>query len=303
MTMHSTAVLEVIRAGLHTTVQDGGRWGHQHLGVPVGGALDLPALHRANRLVGNAPDDAGLEFTLVGGVLRAQQAACIAVTGARIEVRVDGRAVEQDRAHWVDAGAHVEVGPVRRGARPYLAVRGGIDVPVLLGSRSAWPFAPRRGALADGDRLPIGARVVSRPFGGPLPSPVYGTDVRVLFTSEAEGVPDVVDALCGRPYRIRASASRMAYPLEGAAVPLQAPDRVSSGTVAGAIQIVPSGAPVILLAERQTTGGYPVAAVVIGADLMHLAQLAPGDQLRLVPTTRAEALRALWEQDASWRTE
>ena len=139
--------LTVVRAGLHTTVQDAGRWGHQHLGVPVGGALDLDALRRANTLVGNAPGEAALEVTLVGCALRAEVPMHVAVTGATFDLDVDGRPVAADSAIALAAGDLLTLGERRAGARACVAVRGGIDTPLVLGSRSAWPLDARRGAL------------------------------------------------------------------------------------------------------------------------------------------------------------
>lgn len=301
----TTAVgaLLVVRAGLHTTVQDGGRWGYQHLGVPVGGALDMAALHRANALVGNAAGEAALEVTLVGCTLLAETRIEVAVTGARFDLRVNGVAVPPDVAHTLAPGDELAFGERRTGARAYVAVRGGLDVPVVLGSRSAWPLLPRRGALQDGTRVPIGRRIIGPVRVGALPTPTPVAVLRVVPGPEASLAPPGVTALCAGTYRVTPAASRMAYPLDGPRVPLVAPSRQSGGTVTGALQILPSGLPVLLMAERQTTGGYPVAAIVISADFTHAAQLAPGDQVRFSLSTRVEALRALVEADRRWRQE
>ena len=304
MTSSPAAVsLVVVRAGLHTTVQDGGRWGYQHLGVPVGGALDLDALRRANLLVGNAAGEAALEVTLVGGTLEADGPMQIAVTGARFDLTVNGTPATPDAALMLAAGDEVVLGQRRRGARAYVAVRGGLEAPVVLGSRSAWPLLPRRGALVDGDRVPVGGRAVGPVRSTPWPAPPFSSILRVLPGPDVAAMPEAFAALCGGAYRLLPSASRMAYPLEGTPVPLVAPDRPSSGTVTGAIQILPSGLPVLLMTERQTTGGYPVAAVVIGPDLRHAAQLAPGDSVRFRGTTRFEAMRAWQEAEARWQQE
>lgn len=293
--------LLVVRAGLHTTVQDAGRWGYQHLGVPVGGALDGDALRRANTLVGNAPDEAALEVTLVGCTLRAEIDVHVAVTGARFDLQVNGAEVPLDTALSLERGDELTLGTRRRGARAYVAVRGGLDVPVVLGSRSAWPLLPRRGALQDGARLPVGTRVVAPVHAGTWPAPASPDVLRVVSGPEVQDAPEALAALCAGTYRVTSAASRMAYPLEGPAVPLVVPMRPSSGTVTGALQILPSGLPILLMAERQTTGGYPVAAVVITADLAHAAQLAPGDPVRFAPVGRADAVRALLAHDARGR--
>lgn len=292
--------LLVERAGVHTTVQDAGRWGYQHLGVPVGGALDTDALRQANLLVGNAPGEAALEVTLVGCALRAEVSMRVAVTGATFDLRVDGRPVDPGIVLALMPGQVLELGERRRGARAYVAVRGGIDTPVTLGSRSAWPLLPRRGALTDGTRLPVGTRSAAPVLAGTLPGARRSNVLRVLAGPDLPASPRALAVLCAAAYRVTAAASRMAYPLEGPAVPLLTPGRASSGTVTGAVQILPSGLPVLLMAERPTTGGYPIAAVVITADAGHAAQLAPGDQLRFAPVDRDAAVRAL-RQHASAR--
>lgn len=293
----------IVRAGLHTTVQDGGRWGYQHLGVPVGGALDLDALRHANALVGNAADEAGLEVTLVGCTLRADGPLQVAVTGARFDLTVNGVGQAPDAVLTLASGDELVLGQRRRGARAYVAVRGGLEGPVVLGSRSAWPLLPRRGALVDGDRLRVGNRAVGPASTRRWQALPTSSILRVLPGPDVVSSAEAFDVLCANVYRLLPSASRMAYPLDGAAVPLVVPDRASSGTVGGAIQILPSGLPVLLMAERQTTGGYPVAAVVIGPDMRHAAQLAPGDAVRFRPTTRFEAMRAWREAEVRWQQE
>jgi biotin-dependent carboxylase-like uncharacterized protein len=289
------------RAGLHTTVQDAGRWGYQHLGVPVGGALDMAALSRANALVGNHPTEAALEVTLSGCRLRAESALEMAIAGARFDVAVNGAAAPAEAVLTLSPGDILTLGERRSGARAYIAARGGIDVPMVLGSRSAWPMLPRRGGLSDGTRVEVGVREVRPVRAAVQRAPVPSGILRVLPGPDAMDGPEVLSALCAGAYRLLPSASRMAYPLDGPLVPLAAPDRSSSGTVTGALQILPSGLPVLLMSERQTTGGYPVAAIVIGADLTHAAQLAPGDEVRFRPTTRLKALRALQQAEAQWQ--
>ncbi len=284
----SAATLTVVQAGVHTTVQDAGRWGFQHLGVPVGGALDPDAYHRANVLVGNGAGEAVLEVTLTGCALRTGADTWLAVTGAPFEgdlLDPAGKPASRlvmDTAFRLPAGATLVMGQRLAGARAYVGVRGGLDVPPVLGSRSAWPWLPRRGALRDGQVLRVADRAVSPVMEVGVPG-LPRTDVLRVHPT-ADGLRDarVLDALCAsRGYRIAATASRMAYPLEdGSSVPLHAPDRASAGTVNGAIQIVPSGLPILLMAERQTTGGYPIAAVVIGQDLSQAAQLPPGARVR-----------------------
>lgn len=302
----------VVRAGLHTTVQDEGRVGYQHLGVPVGGVLDRDASRRANVLVGNAPDAAVLEVTLSGCALRPSHDVVMSVTGARFELEVrpgadagrSGNAgpAPMDTAVYVPAGSLLDLTRRLSGARAYVAIRGGVATPPLLGSRSAWPLLPRRGALQDGDVVPIGDQTIGPPRASTMAGLAYRDVLRVVPGPEARGREDAIAALCGSGYRIAASASRMAYPLDdGAAVPLVSPARPSAGTVTGAIQILPSGLPILLMAERQTTGGYPVAAAVATVDLPHAAQLPPGARVRFTPCSRADALQDLMRWEAMWR--
>ncbi|AMY10959.1 KipI antagonist [Luteitalea pratensis] len=293
--------LTLVRAGLHTTVQDAGRWGHQHLGVPVGGALDLDALRRANTLVGNAPGEAALEVTLVGCALRAEVPMHAAVTGATFDLDVHGRPMAADSAIALAAGDLLTLGERRGGARACVAVRGGIDTPLVLGSRSAWPLDTRRGALTDGSRLAIGSRVAGPVRPGRLPGSPRTNVLRVVAGPDAPVAADALVIMCTNTYMITAGASRMAYPLDGAPMHLLMPDRPSSGTVTGAIQVLPSGLPMLLMAERQTTGGYPVVAIVITADVGQAAQLAPADDVRFELVSHADAVRALFEQDARAR--
>ena len=297
----SARELTVVRAGLHTTVQDAGRWGHQHLGVPVGGALDLDSLRRANTLVGNAPGDAALEVTLVGCTLRAEVPMHVAVTGATFDIVANDRPVAADAAIALEAGDTLRLGERRAGARAYVAVRGGIDTPLVLGSRSAWPLDARRGALADGARLAIGARAAGPVRTRPLPGSPRTNVLRVVAGPDAVVGADALVVMCANTYTIAASASRMAYPLDGARLQLLMPDRPSSGTVTGAVQVLPSGLPILLMAERQTTGGYPVVAIVTTADLGQAAQLAPGDDVRFALVSHATAVRALLELHARAR--
>lgn len=300
----AAATLTVVRAGLYTTVQDEGRWGWQHLGVPVGGAMDLGALRRANALVGNSLGEAGLEVTLTGCELQASIAVEMAVTGARFDVRVDNQPVPLEARVSLRAGQTLALGARHDGARAYIAVRGGLDTPPILGSRSAWLLQPRRGALQDGDVLRLARRDSQEPERtrivpvAPLRSGGV-TPLRVLRGPDAS--TDAFETLCAQPYRLASSSNRMAYPLEGQPVSLVAPARDSSGTVHGAVQVFPSGQPVVLMADRQTTGGYPVVAIVVAADLDSAAQVAPGEPVRFVPCSRADALQALMQKEAAWR--
>ncbi|MFE6055822.1 biotin-dependent carboxyltransferase family protein [Kitasatospora sp. NPDC056446] len=280
--------LVVVRPGPLTTVQDLGRHGVAHLGVPRAGALDEPALRAANRLVGNTPGAAGLETTLGGVALRAVGAVLVAVTGAPAPVRVDGRAVAWGAPVLVPDGAVVEVGPATDGVRGYLAVAGGIAVPPVLGSRSADLLSGLGPApLALDDRLPVGAPPPrrARPDLVPLPAPPAELVLRLRLGPRADWFTTDAVARLGRDgYRVSSTSNRVGLRTEGPAVARARDGELpSEGMVLGAVQIPPDGQPVVFLADHPTTGGYPVVGVVPAADLAAAAQARPGTPVRFVP--------------------
>ncbi|HET8682440.1 MAG TPA: biotin-dependent carboxyltransferase family protein [Micromonosporaceae bacterium] len=275
-------MIEVRRAGPLTTVQDLGRPGWAHLGVPRSGALDAPALRLGNRLVGNPEEEAGLEVTLTGCTLVLRVDRIVAVTGAPAQVTVDGRPVANGAAVRVPAGSVLRVGPARRGVRSYLAVAGGIAVPPVLGSRSTDTLSGLGPApLRDGDLLPLGDpssttdRATEGLGEGGQPGPAR---VRLLpgpradwFTEEAVGMLD------GASYMVGVNSNRVAARLAGPGLTRAvAGELPSEGIVLGAVQVPPDGQPLVFLADHPTTGGYPVVAVVEPADLPLLAQARPG---------------------------
>jgi biotin-dependent carboxylase-like uncharacterized protein len=271
-------MIEILRAGPLTTVQDLGRPGLAHLGVPRSGALDEPALRLANRLVGNPPDAAGLEVTLTGCLLRPRADAVIAVTGARADLRVAGEPADFAAPIRAPAGADVHIGRARDGVRSYLAVSGGIDVPVTLGSRStdtlSW-LGPQ--PLRDGDLLPLGATVgqpstVDPSSIGPGPSPTVDIEVAPGPRADWFAAPGLVG-----PYVVSPSSNRIGLRLTGARLSRLRDDELpSEGIVLGAVQVPADGQPIVFLADHPTTGGYPVIAVVHPGGLARLAQVRPG---------------------------
>ncbi|GAA4992517.1 biotin-dependent carboxyltransferase family protein [Kitasatospora paranensis] len=277
--------LLVVRPGPLTTVQDLGRRGVAHLGVPRAGALDEPALRAANRLLGNPPGAAALETTLGGVALRALAPAVVAVTGAPAPVRVGGRPAAWGAAVAVPAGALLEVGPATHGVRSYLAVAGGIAVPEVLGSRSADLLSGLGPApLAEGDLLPVGdappglaAALV------PLPGPPAELVLRLRLGPHADWFADPL--LLARPgHRVAAASNRVGLRTEGPALArARTGELASEGMVLGAVQVPPDGLPVVFLADHPTTGGYPVVGVVPRADLAAAAQARPGTPVRFVP--------------------
>ena len=304
----------VLRPGLFTTVQDRGRWGHQSTGVPVCGAMDAFAHRLANLLVGNPPDAATLEATVVGPELRLEQAATVAVAGADLEPSVDGAPLPRDTAVRCASGGVLRFGARRNGARAYIAFDGGIDTAPVLGSRSSHVPSRMGGidgrALRGGDVLPLGAgtapasRVPARlraTRGGLEQNTLGGARVRFIpgpqehwFTDEA------IDALSRTRFTIAPQSDRTGYRLHGGRAIARASDdlMISDATFPGAIQVPSSGDPILLMADRQTTGGYPQIGIVIAADLSRAAQLAPGDWVEFEPCSRAQAMAALLEQES-----
>ncbi|MCW2780920.1 MAG: allophanate hydrolase [Marmoricola sp.] len=276
--------LEVVEAGALMTVQDLGRPGFAHLGVPRSGAVDTRSLTLANRLVGNDEDAAGLETTLTGVVLRFESATTIAVTGASCVVAVAGRDVAWGEPVSVPAGSMVRVGVASRGLRSYVAVAGGIDVPLVLGSRSTDVLSglgPK--PLRPGDRLPIGA-VVGRPAGVDTP-PAFRelSEIRLRLGPRDDWFdPASIARLDGATYVVGSSSNRIGIRLEGTPLDRRRDGELpSEGIVLGAVQVPPSGQPLIFLADHPTTGGYPVLGVVASADLPGCGQLRPGDAVTL----------------------
>jgi antagonist of KipI len=301
------ASLTVVRAGMLSTVQDLGRWGSQAHGVPVAGPMDLYSHKAANLLVGNSEDAAAIEVTLIGPALSTDADVVCAVAGAHFELLIDGQHVAVHARFVLPAGRTLRFGNRLAGARATLAVRGGIDVPPLFGSRSTsiisrmGPFGGR--PLAAGDVLTTGddsGANTSRATPLPPRVPRGGARVRVvrgphddLFTPAAR------ETLERARYVVTPQSNRMGYRLEGA--PLRhmgSADILSDATPIGSLQVPSSGQPILLMADRQTTGGYAKIATVITADLPLAGQLAPGDWIEFSAVGRADALDALKRLDA-----
>jgi antagonist of KipI len=301
--------IRVIKPGWCTTVQDLGRRGYQHYGVSVSGAMDRLALVIANRLVNNEDAAAALEITVVGPELLFEQPAVLAVTGADLSPAIDGRGIPLWTTCAIPAGSRLTFGPRRTGARSYLAASGGFDVPLLWGSRSTHLPSGTGGvngrALVADDilRLSIAAGRSQRPRIGLAldvdSRPPYAANQQVLrvMAGPQQVGADTLSTLTSMPYRLNSQSNRMGYRLEGPRLQERAlHPALSDGTAMGALQIPPDGQPILLMADRPPTGGYPKAAVVIAADLPLAAQLQPGDTLAFRRTTLEEAEAALAEQ-------
>jgi antagonist of KipI len=299
------AALLVIRPGLLTTVQDLGRRGFQGLGVPVAGPMDWYSHRLANQKLGNDPMAASLEVTLMGPELEADGDVVMAIAGADFDVTVGGTAVSVEHPFSVPSGARVRFGERRAGTRATLAVRGGFDLPVTLGSRATHlvsrmgPFDGR--ALRAGDRLPVSNvhEGIAAPSGRPLPLPDGGGRVRIVPAAHRDRFTDEAwTTLTGTRFLVTPQSNRMGYRLEGP--PLthsRGADMLSEAMPIGALQVPASGQPILLMADRQTTGGYPTIANVITADLPIAGQLAPGDWIEFQPCSFDEALEALRERE------
>lgn len=283
--------LSVVRAGALTTVQDRGRPGYAHLGVPRSGALDAPAAALANRLVGNPVEAAVLETTLDGCALRPRSAVTVAVVGAPCPVSVDGRPAPWGAPVRVPAGALLDVGAARAGVRAYVAVRGGVAVPPVLGSRST-DLLSGLGPLplTEGAVLPLGlpGDTPARVDAAPRPGPPAELVLRVTpgprddwFTGAA------LRTLATAGYRVSSASNRIGLRTEGPSLERAVSGELpSEGLVLGAVQVPPDGRPVVFLADHPTTGGYPVIAVVRSADLPAAAQAVPGTPVRFLVVRR-----------------
>jgi biotin-dependent carboxylase-like uncharacterized protein len=283
MAEHSGAGVVVTGPGALTTVQDLGRRGWAHLGVPRSGALDEPALRLANRLVGNPESAAGLETTVTGVALRTEAAITLAVTGARCDVRVNGRAMGWGTAIAVGTGADVLIGAATEGLRSYVALAGGVEVDPVLGSRSTDLLSGLGPPpLRLGDRLPLGRPGRVPPDVEVVPHPP-GDTVRIRLGPRADWLSaNAVETRDGSAYQVAAASNRIGLRLTGPALERAVDDELpSEGMVLGAVQVPPSGQPVIFLHDHPTTGGYPVVAVAVEADLPVCAQARPGDRLTL----------------------
>jgi antagonist of KipI len=294
----------VIKPGMLTTIQDAGRWGFQSRGVPVAGPMD-PASHRlANALVRNPPEAATLEVTLLGPELEFDDERVVAVTGAQFDVLLDGRSMSPNAPFIVSAGARLRFGVRRAGARAYVAISGGIATPPTLGSRATHLISGAGGmhgrALVAGDVLPLGAPndvygAVSLPQSSVIALPDHHARVRVLPGPQSEYfAADALEVLQSAPYTIAQNSDRMGFRLEGPPLRhVRGADIISDATPLGVLQVPASGEPILLMADRQTAGGYPKIATVIAADIPVAGQLGPGDAISFVVCTAREAVAAL----------
>jgi len=308
-------MITILRSALQTTVQDLGRRGTRHLGVSQCGAVDPLALALGNALVGNSDEAAVLELCLPPALLRFDADCLIALTGADCAGRLDGEALPIAQPTQARAGVTLELARPLRGVRAYLCVRGGFDVPVLLGSRStdlqtqSGGFGGRM--IRRGDVLPVcaveaappstiraGAAHATLPVS--LRWPSDATPIRIMPGPEFDGfAPASRAALLESAWTVSAQGNRTGLRLQGPALTRLEPREVKSHAVfPGVIQVPDTGTPIVLMADAHTTGGYPRIATVVAADQWRLAQLPPGGSLRFTLCTRTDAMQAWRQQQA-----
>ena len=289
--------------GLLTTVQDTGRWGYQHLGVPVAGPMDVASHRLANLLVGNDDRAASLEVTLAGPELHFEESGVVAVTGAEFAAQLDGVDVPMHTSCFVRRGQTLAFGARTSGARGYVGVAGGIDVPPVLGSRATHMASGVGGlagrALRMGDRLSTG-EVGSATYAGRSASPVIplsadGARVRFVPGPNQDRFDDAeLDRFEKTRFTITTESDRMGYRLEGSTLAVRdGGELISRAVVHGTVQVPPNGRPIVLMADRQTAGGYPSIVTVISADLPVVGQLSAGQWIEFTRCTQRQALEAL----------
>lgn len=285
-------MITIAAVALRATVQDAGRTRHLRLGVPTSGPVDRIAHAAANVLVGNPGGAAALEIVGLPFAFRAERPLLVAAAGPGVRLEVRGRIPGWTSA-FARAGDEVRLTGTARYA--YLALGGGIDLPPTLGSRATYPSADLGPApLRVGERIPLATTPLDPLLAGRSfeDVPAYGSGrARVLLGPHDARVD--ATAFLAAEYRVDERSDRMGVRLGGPVPATRGGELLTCGVVEGAIQVPPGGAPIVLLADHQTTGGYPVVATVIAADLPIVAQAPPGSTLRFVRVTRAEAVAAL----------
>jgi biotin-dependent carboxylase-like uncharacterized protein len=285
-------------AGPLTTVQDLGRSGHLRVGIPASGPMDREAFVLANRLIGNADNAAGLECTLIGPRLAFTDERLIAITGADMAPLLNGAPAPTWEGLPVRAGDVLRLGPARSGVRAYVAVAGGIDTPPVLGSRATYVRGRLGGvegrALRRGDRVPLGPPTLARPRRVPPErAPAYGGEPEVavvLGPQDDRFTARGIAALFEAPYEMSPQNDRMGARLRGPFIEhTRGHDIISDGVALGGIQVVGDGQPIVLLADRQSTGGYTKIGTVCSFDIGRIAQTRPGGRIRFRRVTVAEA--------------
>ena len=291
--------LEILHGGTFTTIQDLGRKGYQRFGMPTAGAMDITSLRLANRLVQNDEGQACLEITFIGLRLLVLRDLVIAITGGNLMPIMDGSPLPLWQTVSLRKNSEISFTGVRNGIRSYLALAGGIQVPEIMGSKSTYIRGGIGGLegrpLRRGDRLHIGPRPRKVPFYKLKKEfiPHYGRKwkARVIMGPQEDYFSKKgVEIFTSSEYTISPQSDRMGYRLQGPAIEhRRGDDIISDATCLGSIQVPGHGLPIILLADRQTTGGYPKIATAISVDVYDLGQAKPGDRIRFTPINVIEA--------------
>lgn len=301
-------MIEILSGGVLSTVQDQGRYGYRQYGVPISGAMDLYALRLANILVGNNEEAAGIEVTFYGLKLRSTEDTWVAITGGDLSPQKNGKPVPMWRSICLKKNEILSFRGLRSGFRAYMAVQGGIDIPLLMNSRSTSikaAFGGTGGALKTGDRL----KTWDSFAGGKMQEklipdqfiPLYSTqnELRVVLGPQADYFPsEIRELFLNSEYTITPQSDRQGYRLTGPALKhIRSYDVITEAVWPGAVQIPGDGLPIILLSDAQTTGGYPKIASVISVDIDKLGQAKPSDKIRFKSVTLEESVHLLREQE------
>jgi biotin-dependent carboxylase-like uncharacterized protein len=298
-------VFRVLKPGFFTIVQDLGRHGYLKYGVPISGAMDSFSMVVANLLVANGPNDACLEITLIGPELQTLADTQIAITGGEISIKINGEDAPMWQTLTVHKGDMVSLGKIESGCRSYLAVRGGISTPVVLGSRSTYV----RGKFGGIEGRPLKAGDIIEVFRVPplekrfkmpenlMPQFMNNFTVHVVLGPQADMFTEKgIETFLLNPYKVTVESDRMGYRLDGPVIEHKGKANiVSDALLPGAVQVPKNGKPIIIMRDAQTTGGYPKIAVVITPDLDRLGQVKPNDTIRFLKITLREAHKRLLE--------
>lgn len=304
-----TNIIRVLKPGLLTTIQDLGRYGYQQFGMVVAGAMDGFALQIANLLVGNNRDEAGIEITMVGPELLFLEDAIIALCGADLSPTLDGHPVPNWTSFHVKSGQILRFGHIRSGARAYLAVSGGLVIPAIMNSKSTYLKAGIGGiagrALQKGDILRGTKHSFVKKIAGrrlaTVEIPTYSSkeEIRVLLGPDQDAFTEEgIETFLSQRYTVSHESDRMGYRLTGPSIRHKdRADILSDAILFGTVQVPASGEPIILMADRQTVGGYARIATVISVDFSLLAQLKPNDQLYFRAVSLREAQELYMKQE------
>jgi len=292
-------VFKVVKPGLFTTVQDLGRYGYLKYGVPISGAMDTFSLIAANLLVDNPANSACLEITLIGPEIQALTKTHIAVTGGETSVNINEEKASMWQTIKVQEGDVISFGKIEKGCRAYVSIKGGINVPPVLGSRSTYvrgAFGGINGRqLCSGDLI-HGFPTLSLNHGYAMPEelvPKYTNfyEAHVILGPQSNMFTEKgLETFLTNEYTVTSEADRMGYRLEGTNIEHKDKGEIiSDALLPGAVQVPPNGKPIIIMRDAQTTGGYPKIAVVITPDISLLGQAKPGDAIKFSKITTNEA--------------